>query len=298
MTLPASGQISMSDVNTELLLTSTATISLNDSAVRTLAGVSSGAISLDNLHGKTNRVSIYITIASNAANYEVKSNVGSTYIAGKSDVYVTVNSGVWVYGSSTGYYGMYIRNFAAGDTVTLINNGLIVGAGGAGGGYANTYPAGAGGNALYVNGVTTRITNNYVIYGGGGGGGEGQGVYSSGRSGTFYYSGGGGGGGTGFVGGAGGTAYPTTYTGANGAAGSSGGPGAGGGGGNPGNGYYGGTGGTGGGWGAAGGGGGGGYGPTAWYGPYAGGAAGYYLVGANYVTWLATGYLAGNVANS
>ena len=48
------GTISMSDVNTELGLTSTATISLNDAAVRTLAGVASGIISMDNLRGKSN----------------------------------------------------------------------------------------------------------------------------------------------------------------------------------------------------------------------------------------------------
>lgn len=54
MTLPASpNSISLNQVNTELGLSSTATISLNDSAVRTLAGISSGTISLDNLRGKS-----------------------------------------------------------------------------------------------------------------------------------------------------------------------------------------------------------------------------------------------------
>lgn len=54
MTLQASGAISLSQVNTELGLSSTAAISLNDAAVRTLAGVASGAISMSNLYGKSN----------------------------------------------------------------------------------------------------------------------------------------------------------------------------------------------------------------------------------------------------
>jgi hypothetical protein len=53
MTLPA-GQISLSEVNVELGLSSTALISLNDTAVRTLAGVPSGQIAMSNLQGKSN----------------------------------------------------------------------------------------------------------------------------------------------------------------------------------------------------------------------------------------------------
>lgn len=53
MTLPASGAISFGDVNTELGLSATAQISLNDAAVRTLFGIPSGAISLNTGHGKS-----------------------------------------------------------------------------------------------------------------------------------------------------------------------------------------------------------------------------------------------------
>lgn len=52
MTLPT-GTISMSQVNTELGRSATATISLGESAVRTLAGVASGAISMNDLRGKS-----------------------------------------------------------------------------------------------------------------------------------------------------------------------------------------------------------------------------------------------------
>ena len=53
MALPASGAISMSQVNTELKKTATAQVSLGDSAVRTLAKKSSGQISMSDLHGKS-----------------------------------------------------------------------------------------------------------------------------------------------------------------------------------------------------------------------------------------------------
>jgi len=53
MALPSSGQISMGQVDVELGYSSTAQISLNDTVVRTLFGVSSGTISLNQGHGKS-----------------------------------------------------------------------------------------------------------------------------------------------------------------------------------------------------------------------------------------------------
>jgi len=56
MALPASGAISLSAVNTELGLSSTAAIGMNDSAVRTLFGKASGAIALGDGYGKSNTI--------------------------------------------------------------------------------------------------------------------------------------------------------------------------------------------------------------------------------------------------
>ena len=62
MALNASGQISMGgatvgeSINLELNLSATAQIGLNDSAVRTLAGIASGAIDLNTFKGKSNAI--------------------------------------------------------------------------------------------------------------------------------------------------------------------------------------------------------------------------------------------------
>jgi hypothetical protein len=56
MALPSTGAISLSAVNTELAKAAGAAISLNDAAVRTLAGKASGIISLADLWGKSSVV--------------------------------------------------------------------------------------------------------------------------------------------------------------------------------------------------------------------------------------------------
>lgn len=66
MALPSTGSISMSQVNIELKKSATATISLNDSAVRKLAGKTSGTISMNDLRGKKASESV--------TNYQIYSN--------------------------------------------------------------------------------------------------------------------------------------------------------------------------------------------------------------------------------
>lgn len=208
MTLPASGAISLSQVNTELGLSSTANISMGNSNVRTLFGVSSGAISMSNGYGKANQFSF--SIASNTANLDVRAAALSAGWNGTSKVVCTINSGVYVYSNSTGSYACTVSgSFPNG--VQLINNGMIVGRGGNGGNagrsyqYSNGTPysyrifptAGAsGGPALYV-GTAVTIQNNGSINGGGGGGGGSWGSAGSCKGPFTVWSGGGGGGGIG-----------------------------------------------------------------------------------------------------
>jgi hypothetical protein len=60
MTLPSTGIITLSQVNTELGRSTTATINMNDAAVRTLAGVggSGTTIAMQNLRGKSASVTL------------------------------------------------------------------------------------------------------------------------------------------------------------------------------------------------------------------------------------------------
>jgi hypothetical protein len=285
----------------------TAQISLNDTAVRSLAGVPSGVITMPtDFYGKSNTVIINITIAGNTQNYDVWSAVSSnpTYSAGKTNATITINPGVTVGSASTGSYAMLVpAAFSPGDNVTIVNNGYIVGtgAGGGPGGSASSGTGGTGGtggNALYVNRPTT-VTNNNSIGAGGGGGGGGGGGFSSPR--TAGGGGGGGGGGAGNNVGGGGTGglrgggMPVPSSpGSPGTVGSlaTGGPGGGGGGGN----QTGGPGGAGGSLGNGGSNGSPGNSQVPGGAPGPGGGTGNYITGNAFVTWPATGNRYGNVA--
>lgn len=203
MTLPASGPISFNNINVELGVAGTTTASLGQTSYRTLAGVPSGAISMSNFYGKSNRGSASYTFTGSTANASINVTALSGYIAGNTTITITVNSGVYLYSTGTGTPGLTLTGGSGADTLTLINNGIIMGMGGVGGTvYGNgtdvtSVTAGeAGGNALSI-GFSLTIQNNGAIVGGGGGGGGAYGLV------VFSESGGGGGAG----GGTGGSTY-------------------------------------------------------------------------------------------
>lgn len=203
MTLPASGAISLSQVDVELGRASTATISLGETAVRTLFGVASGAISMSNGYGKAN--AFVYTITEHLANANLRSYAISKGWNGTSAAVITLAAGYYIYATSTDTPALTINGSWPGG-LTFVNNGYVMGMGGVGS--SATVNAGAGGNAISL-GVSCTIngTSGYI----GGGGGGGGGMYNN----TAISMGGGGGAG----GGAGGH---TGYGGAGGGIGSSG----------------------------------------------------------------------------
>jgi len=120
MALPASGAISLSAVNTELSLSATAAITMNDAAVRTLFGVASGAITMNNGYGKSNRRGTVVTWPSNLAGGSTASAVATsawttnqgTYFPNGASTSFTLNiTGAMQYGFPT--TGTYLYTYLA-----------------------------------------------------------------------------------------------------------------------------------------------------------------------------------------
>ena len=223
MTMNSSGPISLAGTTAGVSIeienggNGTTQISLNDTAVRSLAGVPSGAITMPtNFYGKSNTAYPTYTFTSNTANASLNVNSISGYSAGKSVITVTVNSSVYLYATSTSSYGLNLTGGTTGDTITLVNNGYIIGKGG-NGGANSTQNAETGGPAFNVGtgiNITVNNTNGSAYIAGGGGGGcgfqtGGGGGAGGGNGGSFSGSyncepisaGGGGGGNPGSAGG-------------------------------------------------------------------------------------------------
>lgn len=235
------------------------------------------------------RVPFSLTISSNTRNVNAKNLAIAAGYNGISPINLTltINSGVILGSTSTANPALNLTGFPADSLINLTvgTSAYVAGAGGAGAaGQAwstTVYPAGGNGGNAIVTDIETVITNLGTIGGGGGGGGGGNGYAPDG---SYGAQGGNGGGGAGDV--AAGSA--TLTTGANGTGGeiAPGGP------------FKAGDGGKGGNLGVA-----GNAGedkPANFNGsnpaPGAGGAAGNYIVGNAYVTWVTTGTRLGNVS--
>jgi hypothetical protein len=265
MPLQSLGPISFNDIQNEF--GGTNPISLDEYYGAADGIPASGEISIFSFYGKANTFAF--TVAANTTNadlYTLAVNAGWDEVR---PLQCTIDSNVYVYSTSTSTPALSISGTFP-NGVTVINDGKIIGMGGAGG---NTGPAGggagqvggAGGTAIDVSSTVTIVNNSIIA--GGGGGGSGAASYWSLETGT-YYGGGGGGGQSGLSNSAGGTGFE------NGSAGTVSSGGAGGAGRAP----YAGSGGTGGSWGQA-----------------SGGAGGACLTGDSYVTWSATGTRYGSI---
>ena len=198
MALPASGTISLNQCHVELGASSGTSVSMNDSDMRSLANVSSGAISLSNFHGKSAETSLPSGGNINGQ-AQLKRINASSYIS--SGGTLRVPSNMWVWSDSASHAALTID-----IPCTVINDGKIIGCGGKGGSPVHTEPSNRAvsstaldaGAAINVTSSGVTITNSSGAYiaGGGGGGGARRPTSASGmwQSGSGPGGGGAGGG--------------------------------------------------------------------------------------------------------
>jgi hypothetical protein len=175
------------------------------------------------------RTEVNLVISADTDNYDIYANRGGSYVAGESDVTLTINSGVVVGSTSIATNALQTgSSWTAGDTITIVNNGTVTGKGGNGGvggdadnnsGVKTTTSGtdGEDGGDAFLAQFATSFTNNGAVYGGGGGGGGAGGdaqTITGKISRHDAYGGGGGGGGAGDAVGSGGAGGIGTATGA------------------------------------------------------------------------------------
>lgn len=200
MAVPSSGVIKISDIALEFQDTVPYRLSkyyrggaLVPNSSQNANVPTSGAIKLGNFYGAVRRVALAQTFSTDTTQTAIGISTLPGYVAGITDITITVNNGVYLYSTDVSSPALAISGATAGDTVTLINNGFIIGMGGnpSIGGKSGTQ---AGGPAMSL-GYNISLTNNSYIAGGGGSGG-GQG-FGGGVVSNNYGGGGGAGGGPG-----------------------------------------------------------------------------------------------------
>lgn len=123
----------------------------------------------------------FTSISSNQADYNLYNQMISAGWDGQRPVVVnlTINAGIIIYASTTSGYAFTVSGIPANSSITITNNGYIVGKGGqgAGKGYPNqtdynlTAPAYANGGTAFYTDYAISIDNSSGTIGGGGGGG-------------------------------------------------------------------------------------------------------------------------------
>jgi hypothetical protein len=199
MTLPASGPLTLAQIQGEF--GGSNPIGLNEyyrggayvpNASTTASIPTSGAIAISNFYGTSNRVNVSYTFSANTADASINLASLSGYVAGISDITITINSGIYVWASSGSNAGLTFSGGTSGDTLTIVNNGYIMGAGG---NTNQSYNSGTNGSAAISLSFSATINNTNGAAYIGGGGGAGGGVYYN--SSNFVSGGGGAGGGDG-----------------------------------------------------------------------------------------------------
>lgn len=176
MALQTSGQISLNDIHVEAGGSSGTQAALNDSDIRGLIDKSSGAqMSFSEWYGASAETVLTSggTVNGQAQRQEI--TVSSFISSGGT---LRIPSNIWVWSDSISTAALTVD-----IPCTIINEGKIIGKGGAGGGDYTTVQN--GGRAIYITSSGVTITNSSGAYiAGGGGGGQGAPNRSSGGGGA------------------------------------------------------------------------------------------------------------------
>lgn len=125
MALPATGPISMRDINIELNKREIALISLNDADVRELAGVPAGMIAFGELRGKSSWVTTWETAINKTLSQNGSNSFSETYraVIGNSQQNITVQVSGYYQSNFTRYSGrVSIDNLQAPYTIEMLVN--------------------------------------------------------------------------------------------------------------------------------------------------------------------------------